>query len=286
MSRRAIALLALLLTGCATTSHAGPNSHHRTGTASAAAAGSSVASSSMAAAQGAPTRTAAPTLPTGVHSLVVLGDSVPAGSGSDAVPYPELVRRALAPTNPGIALTNLGSDGQTAGDLAQDLSSDRATRTAVAQADLVVITVGANDLVPVLDERTDGGCDEVCSSAAVRTAAAHLGEVVRAVQALDTRPGHRVVVTDYWHVFADGAPGRASVGADVVAWGDALTRAANELYCDQAQSAGATCVDLYRPFKGGGADPTHLLAPDGDHPNAAGHRVIADAVLAALRETR
>ena len=30
------------------------------------------------------------------------------------------------------------------------------------------------------------------------------------------------------------------------------------------------------------ADITTLLAPDGDHPNAVGHRVIADAVADAL----
>ena len=29
-------------------------------------------------------------------------------------------------------------------------------------------------------------------------------------------------------------------------------------------------------------DPTALLAPDGDHPNAAGHQAIADALYAAL----
>jgi lysophospholipase L1-like esterase len=44
-----------------------------------------------------------------------------------------------------------------------------------------------------------------------------------------------------------------------------------------------TYVDLAEPFKGpsGTGDPSDLLADDGDHPNAAGHRRIASALLAA-----
>jgi len=40
-------------------------------------------------------------------------------------------------------------------------------------------------------------------------------------------------------------------------------------------------VDLYSPFKGDGSkDPTSRLASDGDHPNSAGHQLIASALLA------
>jgi lysophospholipase L1-like esterase len=43
-------------------------------------------------------------------------------------------------------------------------------------------------------------------------------------------------------------------------------------------------VPTYTVFKGanGRTDPTSLLAPDGDHPNALGHRLIAQALLGAL----
>ena len=50
-----------------------------------------------------------------------------------------------------------------------------------------------------------------------------------------------------------------------------------------ARSHGAVPVDLYAPFKGAGdVDPTPLLADDGDHPDAAGHALIARVLLAAL----
>ena len=65
-------------------------------------------------------------------------------------------------------------------------------------------------------------------------------------------------------------------------WSDELTRALNSTICTVARDAGATCVDLYAPFKGDGSlKPTTLLAADGDHPNAAGNQAISAALMAA-----
>jgi lysophospholipase L1-like esterase len=43
----------------------------------------------------------------------------------------------------------------------------------------------------------------------------------------------------------------------------------------------ATYVDLEAAFHSRGTDVTGLLAGDGDHPNAAGHRLIARLLLRA-----
>jgi lysophospholipase L1-like esterase len=93
-----------------------------------------------------------------------------------------------------------------------------------------------------------------------------------------------VIVTDYWNVFEDGDVGRDDRGAAYLAWSDRLTRAFNAALCPRVAAAGATCLDLYAPFKGadGRGDPTGLLAGDGDHPNAAGHALIARLMLAQL----
>jgi hypothetical protein len=57
------------------------------------------------------------------------------------------------------------------------------------------------------------------------------------------------------------------------------------IHCDAAQHAGAPCVSLYVPFKGNGSlSPTRRLGVDGDHPNAAGHRLFAQTLLAATPE--
>jgi lysophospholipase L1-like esterase len=70
---------------------------------------------------------------------------------------------------------------------------------------------------------------------------------------------------------------------------DLLTRETNREIQAASVAVGATYVDLYQPFRGasGSDDPTALLADDGDHPDARGHQVIADALLAAgLRPLR
>jgi len=61
-----------------------------------------------------------------------------------------------------------------------------------------------------------------------------------------------------------------------------LTLAVNDVLRDRAYEDGATYVDLRTPFRGpdGTGNPSDLLARDGDHPNAAGHLLIAKALLA------
>jgi len=51
-----------------------------------------------------------------------------------------------------------------------------------------------------------------------------------------------------------------------------------------AAKHGGVYVDLFTPFRGadGSKDCTALLAADGDHPDAAGHALIARTLLAAL----
>jgi lysophospholipase L1-like esterase len=92
-----------------------------------------------------------------------------------------------------------------------------------------------------------------------------------------------VLVTGYWAVFEDGDVAAAGMSGSGRTTADELTRTANAELAVAAHSAGSTYVDLYHPFKGEQAenDPTPLLAGDGDHPNAAGHRLIARTLLAA-----
>lgn len=234
---------------------------------------------------GAPSPQSSPTgtPPTGIRSIVALGDSVPRGSGSDAVPYPEVLRRDLAATNPGVRLTNLGVDGASAADLADALDRDAGTRSAVAGADVVLVTAGANDLSPTLDAYLADGCDDECATAAVTAAATSLHTALTRVR--DLAPRARVLVTSYWNVFTDGDAARSTEGQKALDWSDSLTRAANTAFCAAATRTGAQCVDTYPLFKGDGTkNPTTLLAPDGDHPDQRGHDAIATALLAALED--
>ena len=44
---------------------------------------------------------------------------------------------------------------------------------------------------------------------------------------------------------------------------------------------GVRYVDLYGPFEDSGRNVTSLMSNDGDHPDAAGHDLIARTLLAA-----
>ena len=62
------------------------------------------------------------------------------------------------------------------------------------------------------------------------------------------------------------------------------TAYANKAILRAARAKGATYVSTYVVFRGadGKADPTSLLAADGDHPNARGDQRIAQALARAL----
>ena len=99
------------------------------------------------------------------------------------------------------------------------------------------------------------------------------------------RGGRRtaVLVTGYWNVFEDGAVARRDYPDVGVRATQRLTGLVNDGIRAAADRGGATYVDLSVPFDGPrtGGDPTRLLGPDGDHPNAAGQDLIAARLLAA-----
>lgn len=175
---------------------------------------------------------------------------------------------------------NQGVNGQTAAQLARELARGD-QRAALARSGTVIITIGANDLTPLVARWADGRCDAACGRAQTPAVGRQVGLVLRSVRA-QSRPGTRVLVTGYWNVFEDGTVGTERHGDQFADWSDQVTRSLNAQIVSQAAAYGDTYVDLYAPFEGAGdKDPTHLLADDGDHPNAAGEALITAALLAA-----
>jgi lysophospholipase L1-like esterase len=176
---------------------------------------------------------------------------------------------------------NLGVPGWTSSQLLAAMTKPGAFRDQVAKADILLVTIGANDLNP-LESKGPTGCPATCYTPLVDSAGHNVQLIVDAARAANPAHPPTVLVTDYWNVFQDGDVGTTEHGTAFQSWSDALTRAESTQICDGARSAGATCVSLYAPFKGNGTvNPTSLLAPDGDHPNAAGHQLIASTLLAA-----
>lgn len=245
---------------------------------------STSASPSGSAASPSPARSSP--FPGSTLQVVGLGDSVTSGYHCDCDDYVTGFAHLLAEQD-GITVdaTNDGEAGSTSDGLADELEGtgkdDRDLQDDVAGADVVVITMGANDLAPALDSFRDGSCDASCYDPQVAQMQTDLGRVLDRVQALDR--GHaRVLVTTYWNVFTDGDVARHAERSGYLAWSDSVTRQANTAIAAVTSAHRATLVDLYAPFKGDGSgDPTSLLADDGDHPDAAGTALISRAVLQA-----
>jgi lysophospholipase L1-like esterase len=224
-----------------------------------------------------------------VVRVVGLGDSVTAGTACDCSDFVELYAAGLARRwHRDVRATNLGRGGLTSTALLARLDGDPATRSAVTAADVVLVTIGANDLTPALHAwdqgpaRDEAACGGACDDQDLDRVAAHLRAALRQVRRLRGDRPALVLVTTYWNVFEDGDVAQADRGADYLRWSDDLTRHLDVTIERAARAENAVPVDLYAPFKADGRrDPTSLLAGDGDHPNAAGHRVIASALLAA-----
>lgn len=213
--------------------------------------------------------------------VVGLGDSVTAGTSCACTPFVQLYAAGLrVREHRPVRAVNLGRAGLGSVGLGRQLGTPP-VRAQLADADTVVVTIGANDLVPLVRVWQRAGCVGTCVTAAVAGMGAHVAADLARLRT-ELRPGAKVLVTSYWNVFEDGDVADRLYGDGFADWSDGVTRSANTAICTAAADADDRCVDLYEPFDGAGdRNPTALLADDGDHPNALGHRVIAQALLDA-----
>lgn len=216
-------------------------------------------------------------------SVVGLGDSVMSGTHCDCSGIAQEYGAALGKRqHRSVDATNLGVGGLTTSGLLRRLGTDTSTRHAVRAASVVLVIIGANDLLPQLKQWTSASCGPSCFRGPTEDMGDRVRRVIAAVAALrPNAPRDTVLVANYWNVFTDGAVARRQGGQRRLDWSTVVTATANGAICRAADAEGARCVDLVAPFKGdGGDDPTSLLATDGDHPNAAGARKIVAALLA------
>ena len=224
-----------------------------------------------------------------VATLVGLGDSIPAGDGCPGcTPFVELFGDQLSDGNAvPVQVANLGVGGWTSTDLLDSLEPGAYDADAVSAADLVTVTIGANDFYTELDDYLDGDCggdDGLgCFAPVLPELQTTLTSVLGRIAELRAGQPTAVLVTGYWDVFPDGDVARDLYGPQFLRDSAALTLRANDVISGVAGAEGATYVDLFSTFKGtwGDGDPTALLADDGDHPNQIGHQLIADALSSA-----
>ncbi|MER7071764.1 SGNH/GDSL hydrolase family protein [Terrabacter sp. NPDC000476] len=283
---------ALMLGGVVPNPLAASSSQHREGptaaTGSTGATRSARQTPSPSAATTTPpgTSTTTSAVPPGPMTLVGLGDSVPSAETCGCTGYLEQVGAQLGrATGRRWVVHNDANGGATTADVEQDVTSGP-TRDHLADADLVVIEVGANDfdLAHVGDPDCLPAATSDCWTETLTAMGHGLRRIITDVRAIDPRPDLRIAVIGYWNVTVDGAVGRA-LGTDFVLGSDELTRLVNDTVAQVATSTHALYVDAYAPLKGtsGTRDPTGDLLDDGDHPNASGHTLLGTAVIDALQ---
>jgi acyl-CoA thioesterase-1 len=213
--------------------------------------------------------------PAGMPVIVTLGDSVPAGTACDCDPFPDLYARRISPDARSV---DLAQPGFTSADVRGQVGAG-AVRAALRNASVVLIMAGANDLADAFDS---GGDDDAYQASAAQVET-NVAAIVAAIGQIHGTPV-RVLVLGYWNVVKDGAAALAAYGAAGLASAESATHYANQALRRAADRTGARYVPTTPAFKGDerDQDPTGLLAADGDHPNAAGHQAIADALYAAL----
>jgi len=228
---------------------------------------------------GAPAGSNAVTVPAapGLVQVVALGDSVTSGTNCNCVAFPRMYGDLLHNrTGDAVPVTNLGLGGQDSTDLLNQLYRDGSpTEQATSTARIVLVTIGANDFGDHHDDITSGQCTGDCVADEFEQLATNLDRILLRIRALRDGLPTTILVTGYWNVFEDGEVARRNFPPTGVAASDQLTVRVNGVIAAAARNNEATYVDIYGPFEDNPGGVTPLLASDGDHPNAAGHALIA-----------
>jgi lysophospholipase L1-like esterase len=179
-----------------------------------------------------------------------------------------------------VDFSNLTTNGGTSGDLRNDVESSESTRAAIADADVIIISTGANDMEPaflswVAD--TCGGDDQLdCFREIAVGWEENFDAILTEIDGLrEGQPTAIRILTNANEFLSD--PGlRATFGVDFGLTGGAtITALHHDALCAAAERHAAVCVDL-RPV---------LNGPDFSVPanvnSSASMQLVADALLAS-----
>jgi lysophospholipase L1-like esterase len=215
-----------------------------------------------------------------VTSLTALGDSVPAGTACNCTPYPQLTAADIAHVA-GHPVSTLDDavPGDQSGDVLTQLEQDADVVSHVEYSQAVTVEVGANDVA----YSSACGTNASCYEQKIPQVRSNLDAIVEHIRQLTDGRSVTVVLLDYWSVWLGGTYAEEQ-GPAYVSAAEQVTSRVSDAIRSVATATHSYFVDLQTAFHGRNReyDETHLLAPDGDHPNAAGHVRIEQAIAATL----
>jgi lysophospholipase L1-like esterase len=219
-------------------------------------------------------------------SLVAVGDSIPFNSSEDCPGCTGFVDRyaeaITAASGHPVKVQNLSQHtGLQTDSLLEELKTDVQRRDALANADIIIVSIGHNDTAW---NRDDDPCDgpnnedwskynEACAAAAAEIFRPKMESLYAQIVAL--RAGKPTIfravnVYNDW-IGVSGTPPEATEATRLIldAW--------SAMACKAAKVSGFTCADIYHAFNGSdGLTPAvDLLAQDTVHPSDKGNEVIA-----------
>ncbi len=230
-------------------------------------------------------------------TYIALGDSLSTGAGaSDArkTSFVPLVHESLGDE---YDLMNLGHGGDTSAGLMDHGHLDEAIE-AISERNgnvaLVTLEIGGNDLLGIyFGSVLTGVCPDVAAilnqpecteplAAALAEFDANLGETLDLL--LEANPSLKILLLTLYNPFPEFLPVRSIAALSLEGLADSqFTEGLNDIIRDHAAQRDIQVVELYEPFENRASE---LISGDFIHPNDAGYRVMADAVIATLEELR
>jgi lysophospholipase L1-like esterase len=214
--------------------------------------------------------------------VVAFGDSVPYAAHCGCPGFVQEYADLAAGNDDARAVVHNYSDPGSLSHDVLEMLHQRKVKRAVAAATTVLMMNGANDFTAPFGEVRDGASESDEYPPAAHRVRANVTKAIERVQ--DLNPHAHIVVLDYWAAMKDGAVARREYSASAQQASEDATDAVNEALSDAVEQTHVTYVSTLVAFKGpdGSQDPTDLLAADGDHPDAAGHERIAQALIETL----
>ncbi|MBK9063202.1 MAG: hypothetical protein IPL89_08405 [Acidobacteria bacterium] len=220
-----------------------------------------------------PTPAAAPAVPaSGTFRIVALGDSLTRGTGDAAGGggYPERVAAALRKAGLTVTVDNLAVDGSETGDFLRKVE-EAAVKERIAGANLILLSIGGNDLSHSLPSMTapGAGAESDPTAPALRIASSNLQRILSLLRA--SNPSAPIRILGLYDPFPEGFD-RKMARATLLKWNVALEEASFGV--ENALVVPTADVFDGRPDR---------LSPDRFHPGADGYSEIAARVFQTLR---